>query len=193
MSSRILALPLVFQLQQRLFNNYGNVRAEFSDYLERGPLRILDVGCSTGACGQAVFDLERDAYTGIDITDRYVQYARRTYPRGNFITMDARFMTFENASFDLISFIGVLHHMDDETATRSLGEARRVLKKGGALLVAEPVFTPNDLRSNVFLSLDRGKFIRESAQYEKLLANFAIERSRHFRLSFHRFFSVAAR
>jgi SAM-dependent methyltransferase len=193
MTSRILALPGVFQLQQRIFNNYANVRAEFSDYLDRGPVRILDVGCSTGACGQAVFDLERDDYTGIDITDRYVQYAKREYPRGKYVTMDARRMMFESDTFDVISFIGVLHHMDDDTATQSLAQARRVLKKGGTLLVAEPVFTPNDLRSNVFLSLDRGKFIRESAQYERLLANFEIERRRYFRFSFHRFLSVAAR
>ena len=193
MKSTVLSVPLVFQLQQRIFNNYGNVKAEFEEYLRQGPLRILDVGCSTGACGQAVFDTARDDYTGIDITDRYVDYASRTYPSGRYLAMDARQLTFEPRSFDVVSFIGVLHHMDDETAGRSLAEARRVLAGNGTLLIAEPVFTPNDLRSNVFLSLDRGRFIRETAQYEALLADFRIERQRYFRFSFHRFASFVGR
>jgi hypothetical protein len=83
--------------------------------------------------------------------------------------------------------------MDDDTAWRSLAEARRVLAGDGVLLVAEPVFTPNDLRSNIFLSLDRGQHIRESGQYEALLRNFRIERQRYFRLSFHRFISFVGR
>lgn len=193
MKSTVLSNPLVFQLQQRIFNNYGNVRAEFEDYLRAGPLRILDVGCSTGACGQAVFDTARDDYTGIDITPRYVEYASRAYPSGRYLAMDARHLTFEPRRFDVVSFIGVLHHMDDDTASQSLAEARRVLADGGALLVAEPVFTPNDLRSNVFLSLDRGRYIRETSQYEALLRDFRLERQRHFRFSFHRFASFVGR
>src|SRR5678810_564388 len=134
MISNVLSLPGVFQLQQRIFNNYGNVKLEFSDYLEKGPLRILDVGCSTGACGQAIFDRARDECTGIDITDRYVDYAKRKYGSGRYMAMDARAMSFADATFDVVSFIGVLHHMDDATAMRSLSEARRVLKKGGVVI-----------------------------------------------------------
>lgn len=193
MLSRVLSVPFVFQLQQRLFNDYGNVRIEFAAYLERGPLRILDVGCSTGAGGQAIFDMARDDYVGIDFTERYTTYASRMYPRGRFMTMDGRALQFEDERFDVVSFIGVLHHMDDETARRSLEEARRVLKPDGALLVAEPVFTANDLRSNCLLSIDRGKHVRESGEYAALASAFRIERKRYFRLSFHRFLSLVGR
>jgi len=193
MHLRLLSVPFVFQLQQRVFNDYGNVKKEFDDYLERGPLRILDIGCSTGACGQAIFDMTRDDYVGIDITERYAKYASRTYARGTYMAMDGRSLRFEDEHFDVVSFIGVLHHMDDETARRSLDEARRVLKADGVLLVAEPVFTANDLRSNLFLSIDRGKHIRESSEYEALASAFRVERKRYFRLSFHRFLSLVGR
>lgn len=189
----LLSNPQVFEWQQRIFNNYENVKAEFQEYLDRGPLQVLDVGCSTGVCGQAVFDTERDDYTGIDITPRYVEYASRAYRHGRYLAMDARQMTFPSGQFDIVSFVGVLHHMDDDTATRSLAEAHRVLKSSGRLLIAEPVFTPNDLRSNVFLSLDRGRYIRETAEYERLLPAFVVERKRYFRFSFHRFVSIVAR
>jgi ubiquinone/menaquinone biosynthesis C-methylase UbiE len=193
MISRLLSIPGVFQLQQKLCNNYGNVREEFADYLREGPLKVLDVGCSSGVCGQALYDTRRDDYTGIDITESYVEYAKRAYPTGKYLAMDGRKLAFPDQSFDVVSFIGVLHHMDDDTAVRSLAEARRVLKQSGVLLVAEPVFTPNKPLSNLFLSLDRGQFIRESGQYEKLVDLFRIERRRYFGLSLHRFISIVAR
>ncbi|SRR5258706_972595 len=193
MISRVLSIPGAFQLQQRLCNNYENVSAEFSDYLAKGPLRILDVGCSTGVCGQEVFDTARDEYTGIDITEHYIEYAKRKYPGGSYMTMDGRSLSFADESFDVVSFIGVLHHMDDDTARRSLAEARRVVRRSGVVIIAEPVFTPNSLLSNIFLSLDRGKFIRESGQYEQLVDKFRIERRRYFRFSLHRFISIVAR
>ena len=193
MISRILSIPAVFQLEQCLLNNYGNVKAEFSDYLDQGGLSVLDVGCSTGACGQALFDTLRHKYTGIDITERYIAYAQRKYPFSRYLVMDGRALTFDDQSFDVISFVGVLHHMDDDTAAASLEQSRRVLKKTGVLLVAEPVFSPNAILSNLFLSIDRGKFIRESGQYEKLLDAFRIERRRYFKLSLHRFVSFVAK
>lgn len=193
MISRILSFPGVFHLQQKLCNNYANVRAEFSDYLAHGPLKILDIGCSTGACGQAVFDTTRDCYIGIDVTKSYIDYAKRSYDRGHYLNMDARSLSFESESFDVVSFNGVLHHMDDDMAAKSLAEAGRVIKSTGCLLIAEPVFTPNDLLSNIFLSIDRGKFIRETSQYEALLNLFHIERKRYFSFSLHRFLSLVAR
>ena len=193
MISKILSIPAVFHLEQRLCNNYGNVKAEFSDYVDRGALRVLDVGCSTGTCGQALFDTTRHEYTGIDITERYIAYAQRKYPFSRYLVMDGRALTFDDQSFDVVSFVGVLHHMDDATATASLEQARRVLKKTGVLLVAEPVFSPNAVLSNLFLSIDRGKFIREAGHYEKLLDAFRIERRRYFKLSLHRFISFVAK
>ena len=193
MISKLLSIPGLFELQQRLCNNYGNVKVEFSGYLDERQLRVLDVGCSTGACGQAIYDIAAIDYTGIDITNRYIEYAKRNHSSGKYLVMDGRDLSFENATFDVVSFVGVLHHMDDDTAGRSLSEAKRVLKNTGVLIVAEPVFTPGSLVSNIFLSIDRGKFIRESGQYEKLLDKFRIERIRYFRFSLHRFISFVAR
>ena len=83
--------------------------------------------------------------------------------------------------------------MEDEIINACLQEVKRVLKPTGFLLCAEPVLTPNQLVSNIFLSIDRGKYIRESSQYQDLLSDFAIVRKRYFKLSLHRFFSVVAK
>jgi ubiquinone/menaquinone biosynthesis C-methylase UbiE len=192
MISRLLAIPGIFQWQQKTFNNYNNIKMEFSDYLKTGPLNILDIGCSTGFCGQAVFDMNRDSYIGIDITPEYIEYARRTYRKGKYMVMDGRKLEFENNTFDIVIFAGVVHHMDNEIISDCLAQVRRVLKPEGHVFLAEPILTPNELISNIFLSIDRGKYIRESSQYLDLLSGFKIIRKRYFHFSLHRFLSVVA-
>lgn len=193
MISKLLAIPRIFQWQQKTFNNYNNVKLEFSEYLENGPLSILDIGCSTGVCGQEVFNMERDQYIGIDIVPKYVEYARQAYNKGKYMVMDGRKLEFQDGAFDIVSFIGVVHHIDDEIIRDCLQEVKRVLKSTGYLLWAEPVLTPNQLISNIFLSVDRGKHIRESSQYLDLLSDFSIVRKRYFSLSLHRFLSIVAK
>ena len=193
MIPKLLSIPSVFQWQQKTFNNYNNVKKEFSDYLENGPLDILDIGCSTGVCGQDVFDMSRDRYVGIDIAPKYIEYARQVYAKGEYMVMDGRELEFPDKSFDIVSFIGVVHHMEDDVIKACLQEVKRVLKPAGYLIWGEPVLTPNELISNIFLSIDRGKYIRKSSQYLDLLVGFEVVRKRYFSFSLHRFFSVVAR
>ena len=57
MLAKLLSIPSLFQWQQRACNNYKNVKTEFSDFLQASLLNILDIGCSTGVCGQEGFDM----------------------------------------------------------------------------------------------------------------------------------------
>jgi len=50
----LLDQPLVFELQQRVCNNYARVRDHFREYLCTKGKDILDIGCSTGACASPV-------------------------------------------------------------------------------------------------------------------------------------------
>ena len=49
------------------------------------------------------------------------------------VLMDARHLTFEDASFDHVTFFYSLMFMDAETQRQALAEAFRVLKPGGSL------------------------------------------------------------
>jgi ubiquinone/menaquinone biosynthesis C-methylase UbiE len=186
---RMLEIPVVFELQQKFCNDYENVTEEFSELLTPSGLRILDVGCSTGTCASQVIDMKRQRYTGIELHPGYAATAAKRFPDGRFLQMDARSMTFEDGSFDLAMYVGVLHHMDDETARACLSETRRVLRPGGHLMVAEPVFTKDMWLSTMFLSMDRGKHIRTDDGYHALFGGYQLQRERHFRLSLHRFAS----
>lgn len=185
----ILSVPLLFDLQQKYFNNYEAVREEFKDFLDTSGLDILEVGCSTGICGSKVVDMSKNRYVGIDLDPGYVEIARRRSPATTILHMDARNLAFEDRRFDRVLFVGVIHHLDDPTARDCMTDVDRVLKDDGAVLVAEPLFTPGWPVSNLLLHLDRGDHIRSRKGYEALFEGFDITRQDYFKLSFHRFCS----
>ncbi len=189
----VLRRPALFELQQRVSNDYGRVRQEFSGELAADGLRILDVGCSTGTCAGHVVDMERNEYVGVDADAGYVEIARRRHPKGRFVAMDARRMEFPDRHFDRVLFVGVLHHMDDELARDVLHDAHRVLRDDGCVLVAEPLFTRERHLSTLLLTFDRGRFIRDVSGYRGLFGPLREERHRTFDFSIHRFASFLLR
>jgi ubiquinone/menaquinone biosynthesis C-methylase UbiE len=190
---KALSWPLLFDLQQKVFNNYKAVRKQFVTYMDAPGLAVLDVGCSTGASAAALVDLQKHEYTGIELMPEYAAIAQRRGLRGRFLAMDATQMSFADASFDRVLFTGVLHHMEDGIAKASLAESFRVLKPGGWLLAAEPMFTPGERLTNFLLAHDRGSHIRTAEEYKALFGGRPIAQEGAFRFSFHRFISLALR
>lgn len=189
----VLRHPVMFELQQRLSNDYERVREELASELAGDGLRVLDVGCSTGACAGAVVDMERHDYVGVDVDAGYVEMARKRHPKGRFFAMDARHMQFPERSFDRVLFVGVLHHMDDALAREILADVHRVLRDDGRVLVAEPIFSRGRPLSTLFLTFDRGRHIRDVAGYRGLFGSFEEERHGVFDFSLHRFASFVLR
>lgn len=189
----LLSNPVIFDWQQRVCNHYGSVREHFKEYLEVRDKDILDVGCSTGVCARTAIPLEDNRYVGIDIEPKYVELARKRCPAGRFQVMDARDMDFPSDSFDVVLFVGALHHMDDGIIKSCFKEIRRVLRDNGVVLCAEPVFTPGKWLSTVLLKNDRGRYIRTEQGYEDLFEGFAAERRSYLRFAVHRFCSFILR
>jgi SAM-dependent methyltransferase len=97
---------------------------------------VLDVGCGQG------IDLIRYAregarVTGVDLTPRHAELALQHLgcvgAQGNVVVGDAEDLPFGDASFDLVSSNGVLHHTPDMLA--ALREIARVLRPGGRLVL----------------------------------------------------------
>jgi ubiquinone/menaquinone biosynthesis C-methylase UbiE len=186
---KLLEVPQVFELQQKICNNYSSVKNEFLKYLIRKNIKIIDIGCSTGLCGRTLFDLNNPNYVGIDLDPQYIRIAKEKRPYGSFFVADAQDLSFQLEGFDLAALIGVLHHMSDEVANKTMKEVARVLKPDGFVLIAEPVFTKKSILSTFFLSHDRGRFIRTREKYEELFAQFETVKQGYFSFSIHRFVS----
>lgn len=97
--------------------------------------RLLDIGCGTGG---TLRELARSgAVVGIDSADLALRYCRE---RGldSVVRGSALALPFESGCFDLCVMMDVLEHVDDELDL--LGEVRRVLRPGGAVLISVPAF-----------------------------------------------------
>jgi ubiquinone/menaquinone biosynthesis C-methylase UbiE len=104
--------------------------AEFTKH--RGE-RVLEVGCGAGSDLLQFAKHGADAW-GMDITPAHLRLARERVGRLAQVEFgDATQIPFEDASFDFVYSIGVLHHIDQPD--RVAKEILRVLRPGGAFKV----------------------------------------------------------
>jgi SAM-dependent methyltransferase len=95
--------------------------------------RILDVGCGTGT--MLTYLAAFGKAQGVDVDEEAVGYC---HERG---LLDVRLgaaetLPFDDSSFDLVTALDVLEHLDDDAA--ALREIGRVLRPGGQLLITVP-------------------------------------------------------
>lgn len=100
-------------------------------------MTLLDIGCGPGAVTVALAGRVKRTI-GIDIEPDAIERARRLASASNttsmeFIGADMTALPFGNDAFDAVFAHGVLYHLDAATLTRTLGEARRVLRPGGVI------------------------------------------------------------
>jgi len=101
--------------------------------------RVLDLGAGTGRIGKA-FVAAGDAYVGVDLSLQMLrQFAAPTGAKGGrgprLAQADAEQLPFCDAAFDVVLLIQVLSGA--RRWERLLGEARRVLRARGALVVGQ--------------------------------------------------------
>lgn len=96
--------------------------------------RILDIGCGTGI--NFSYLQRYGKVTGLDMSQYAISYC---WKRGftDVVQGHAEELNFENSSFDLITALDILEHVDDNKA---LAQCHRVLKPNGYLLLNVPAF-----------------------------------------------------
>ena len=99
-------------------------------------LRILDIGSGVGATLKQLE--ERGVAFGVDISTEAIDYCRERGCR-RLCLVDEERLPFGDNSFDLVISMDILEHIDQEY--RHLREYRRILKKGGFLLITVPALS----------------------------------------------------
>ncbi len=130
-------------------------KRELNRNLPEPPLKVLDVGCGTGAMGLLFAEMGHQV-TGIDLSQAMLAKAReKAYAQKISIdlrTGDAEHLPFNDGSFDVVvnrHLVWTLPH--PEIALR---EWHRVLKNGGVVLIIEGVWKDRSfpIRAKRFLS-----------------------------------------
>ena len=108
-------------------------------YEKNEPLQVLDLGC-----GDGVSELFMQRYfsnwnvEGIDVSKESIEMAKQQrLPNAVFNVYDGINIPFADNSFDIVFVAGVLHHVAFHLHEAMIGEMKRVLKKGGRLIIYE--------------------------------------------------------
>ena len=111
------------------------------------PVLGLDLGCGLG---RQCLELTRLGYrvVGMDAAHHLVHQARQAGVAA--VTADALHLPFDDASFDFVYTIGVLHHIPGQVIQAAVyQEARRILKPGGVFIVHET--NPHNLLFRLYM------------------------------------------
>jgi SAM-dependent methyltransferase len=138
------------------------------------PRRILDVGCGTGTMIQYL--ARYGQAEGIDMDADAVQFC---YQRGvsQVQQVTGLPLPFPDDSFDLITALDVLEHIEDDRAM--LRELHRILRPGGLFLLSVPAYRflwgPQDE-----ISLHKRRYIRPEVRERLKTAGFRVRRLSYF-------------
>ena len=164
-TGRVLARPLSYRLWQAPF-----AESKFAPILRHNDMaevrRVLDVGCGPGT-NTAHF--ERTDYTGIDVNERYVEYARGRHGR-DFVVADAtEFTVPASERFDFVLVNSFLHHIPDDAVGKLLSHLGSVLTADGHIHVLELELPARPSLARMLARLDRGDYPRPLSGWRKLL------------------------
>jgi SAM-dependent methyltransferase len=141
-------------------------------------LHILDVGCGTGANLEMLAEFG-DA-EGVDVSSEALSFCKgRGLERVKLGEAEA--LPYEDGSFDLVTGLDVVEHLDDDLA--GLDEMRRVLRTNGRALMFVPAFmflwgVQDDI------SHHRRRYTLKELKQVVTKAGFEVERATYVNLSF---------
>ena len=141
-------------------------------------LNILDVGCGTGANLEMLSQFGEAE--GVDVSAEALSFCRE---RGLTKVKQgaAEALPYEAGSFDLVTGLDVVEHLDDDLA--GLKEMRRVLRRGGHTLLFVPAFmflwgVQDDVSNH------RRRYTLKELKRVVQEAGFELERASYVNLSF---------
>ena len=141
------------------------------------PLRILDVGCGTGANLEMLAKF--GVAEGVDVSDEALTFCKE---KGLKVHKGiAEELPFESETFDIVTGLDVVEHLDDDI--EGLKEMNRVLVPGGHALVFVPAFmwlwgVQDDI------SHHRIRYTRSQIVERLKKAGFTVERATYANLTF---------
>ncbi len=140
-------------------------------------LRILDVGCGTGANLEMLSNFGEAE--GVDVSDEALTYCQS---KGLKVKKGlAEDLPFEDGAFDIVTGLDVIEHLDDDVA--GLEEMFRVTRRGGKLLIFVPAFmwlwgVQDDV------SHHRIRYTKRQIEERVEKAGFTVERSTYANITF---------
>ena len=130
---------------------------------------IFDIGCGPATILEF---LPAVNYYGLDVNEAYIKSAESKYgSKAKFITGWLSKDTLESLpKFDIVIAIGLIHHVSNIELDNIIRQIKPLLKENGRFISIDPTFEKNqNFLAKTLVSLDRGKYVRDSLNYEFLM------------------------
>lgn len=101
------------------------------------PRTILDIGCGSGSMLKSL-QSSGTVLSGVDIEPAAIRRCRRLIPSASIFQAEANELPLESGSQELVLALDIIEHSDNDSGI--IGEAYRVLKQGGRLVVTVPAY-----------------------------------------------------
>lgn len=179
--NRLLEIPTVYNFSQKVLlpGAKSHLDRKFSKLFSKSSGKILDVGC--GPLPNT--PIPNGILVGIDSNQKYIKSYTGGYVDSQLdlqfadrkifgIVANAENLPFPDHFFDEARCMGVLHHLDFESAKKAIQEMIRCTRSGGKVIVIDNVLPPSAFRNPfawAIRKLDRGKFVRTQTELESLL------------------------
>jgi len=144
----------------------------------------LDVGCGVGSFHPLLRRMV-GRLSGIDVSSASIAQARADNRNVDYRAFDGKTFPFDDAAFDLVTAVCVLHHVAPAEWAHFMSEMRRVVRPGGLVCVIEH----NPLNPLTRLAVARCEFDRDAVllragKARKLMAAAGVREigARHFLL-----------
>ena len=130
---------------------------------------VLDIGCGTGDALRHLTGFS--SYLGVDTDARAIRFAEQRWRDRANVRFECRTSTVEDMRVlapTHVAMVGLLHHLDDQTALGLLGtlcESSRLVRA----VSLDIVHVPGLLYNNLIASLDRGRYCRDAEGYVSLV------------------------
>jgi SAM-dependent methyltransferase len=99
----------------------------------------LDVGCNVGAFLSAVARrCPHASLVGADINRAALEIAKQRHPEIRFVYGDVCDLPFDNETFDTVTCLEVIEHVEAKRRADAFREMRRVTRRGGRLILSTP-------------------------------------------------------
>lgn len=122
----------VLEPTDSIFHSYYEKPAIRTELPNLEGLDVISIGCGSGLDTRWLADNGAKKVVGVDISVGLLGIARTNNPDIEFHEMDMEQLDLPDESFDLAYSSLAIHYVDDWT--KSLKEARRILRKGGSYI-----------------------------------------------------------
>ena len=169
----VLTFAPMYRLAQRVIGA-DRVMRVFASEIARCDASsvVVDIGCGTADIRPF---LTASRYFGVEPNPSYADAARRrVHPPDHIVNRDVSDGALRRSlpeKADVVMMVGVLHHLNDDTALEALMLASSLICDSGRFVSIDPVLRPEQRRiSRALVTRDRGRNVRSSEEMSQLFA-----------------------